>query len=62
MIERAIEIAMEAHKGQTDKNGQPYIQHVLRVGFRGRTVQFFLPSNVLLKKPRMNPMKNLLIE
>ena len=28
MIERAIEIAMDAHKGQKDKNGQPYIQHV----------------------------------
>ncbi|MBK7054570.1 MAG: hypothetical protein KBF99_05985 [Leptospiraceae bacterium] len=38
MIERAIEIALEAHKGQTDKNGQPYIQHVMRVGFRGRTI------------------------
>ncbi len=37
MIEKAIEIAMNAHKGQTDKNGQPYILHVMRVGLRGRT-------------------------
>lgn len=31
MIERAIEIAVEAHKGQRDKAGRPYILHVLRV-------------------------------
>lgn len=37
MIEKAIEIAMNAHKGQIDKNGQPYILHVMRVGLRGRT-------------------------
>lgn len=37
MIEKAIEIALNAHKGQVDKNGQPYILHVMRVGLRGRT-------------------------
>ena len=37
MIEKAIEIALNAHKEQTDKNGQPYILHVMRVGLRGRT-------------------------
>ena len=31
MIEKAIEIALNAHKEQTDKNGQPYILHVMRV-------------------------------
>lgn len=30
-IERAIEIAAAAHRGQTDKAGQPYILHPLRV-------------------------------
>ncbi len=28
-LERAIEIAVEAHRGQTDKAGQPYILHPL---------------------------------
>jgi len=37
MIQKAIEIALSAHKEQTDKNGQPYILHVMRVGLRGRT-------------------------
>jgi len=31
MLERAIEIAVEAHKGQLDKGGSPYILHPLRV-------------------------------
>jgi GTP diphosphokinase / guanosine-3',5'-bis(diphosphate) 3'-diphosphatase len=30
-LERAIEIAARAHAGQTDKAGQPYILHPLRV-------------------------------
>ncbi|RMI16945.1 MAG: HD domain-containing protein [Calditrichaeota bacterium] len=30
-IERAIEIALEAHRGQVDKAGQPYILHPLRL-------------------------------
>ena len=30
-LERAIEIAVEAHKGQKDKVGAPYILHPLRV-------------------------------
>ena len=33
-IEHAIEIAANAHAGQRDKAGQPYIFHPLRVMFR----------------------------
>lgn len=31
MLERAIKLAVEAHAGRTDKAGQPYILHPLRV-------------------------------
>lgn len=30
-IERALEIALGAHAGQTDRAGEPYIMHVIRV-------------------------------
>lgn len=30
-IEKALQIAARAHEGQTDKDGQPYILHPLRV-------------------------------
>jgi len=33
-LERAIAIAAQAHSGQLDKAGQPYILHPLRVMFR----------------------------
>ena len=33
MLERAIETAVVSHAGQTDKNGEPYILHALRVMF-----------------------------
>lgn len=36
-LERAIQIAAEAHAGQTDKAGEPYILHPLRVMLRVRT-------------------------
>lgn len=36
-LERAIEIAREAHKSQTDKAGKPYIEHPLRVMAAGKT-------------------------
>lgn len=38
-LERAIQIAAEAHAGQTDKGGQPYILHPLRVMLRMRTAE-----------------------
>jgi len=33
-IGRAIEIAVEAHKGQKDKAGMPYVLHPLRLMFK----------------------------
>lgn len=36
-LERAIAIAAQAHAGQVDKAGQPYILHPLRVMLRVRT-------------------------
>jgi (p)ppGpp synthase/HD superfamily hydrolase len=38
-LERAIEIAVEAHKGQKDKYGAPYLGHVTRVMNAGETDQ-----------------------
>ena len=35
-IERAIEIALQSHSGQTDKAGAPYILHCLRVMIKGK--------------------------
>ena len=34
LLGRAIEIAVEAHRGQKDKNGAPYILHPLRMMMR----------------------------
>ncbi len=36
-IEKAIAIAVNAHKGQVDKVGRPYILHVLQVMMAGKT-------------------------
>ncbi len=37
-LERAIEIATEAHRGQMDKAGKDYVGHPLRVMAMGRTL------------------------
>ena len=37
MLEKAIAIAVEAHRGQLDKAGQPYILHPMRVMLAGKT-------------------------
>ena len=37
LVEKAIRIAVEAHAGQKDKSGQPYILHPLRLMLRGLT-------------------------
>lgn len=38
-LERAIAIAVQAHAGQQDKNGAPYILHPLRMMLRQRTAE-----------------------
>ena len=38
-LERAIEIATEAHRGQRDKAGNDYIGHPLRVMAAGKTLE-----------------------
>ena len=36
MLEKAIAIAVEAHRGQIDKAGKPYILHPMRVMLAGK--------------------------
>lgn len=38
LLAKAIEIALKAHAGQTDKAGMPYIGHVMRVMQSGKTI------------------------
>jgi len=38
-LQRAIEIAVEAHKGQTDRVGVPYVAHLFSVMDRGKTLE-----------------------
>lgn len=35
-IEEALSFALDAHRGQTDLDGKPYVLHPIRVGLRGR--------------------------
>lgn len=37
LLEKAISIATQAHFGQVDKAGHPYILHLLRVMMKGKT-------------------------
>ncbi len=37
MLKKAIDIAINAHAGQIDKAGQPYIRHLFRVMEKGKT-------------------------
>lgn len=39
LYKRAVEIAQEAHKGQTDKGGNPYIEHPLYVASKVDTTE-----------------------
>lgn len=38
LLAKTINLAMQAHDGQTDKAGMPYIGHVMRVMQAGRTI------------------------
>ena len=38
LLAKAINLAMQAHAGQTDKAGMPYMGHVMRVMQAGRTI------------------------
>ena len=37
LLAKAVTIALEAHKGATDKAGMPYAGHIMRVMHAGRT-------------------------
>lgn len=39
MLERAIQIAVNAHLGQTDRGGEPYILHPMRVMVEQKTLE-----------------------
>ena len=39
LVERAVELAIATHRGQTDKYNQPYILHVLGVAGRCRSTE-----------------------
>ena len=50
-LERAIEIAREAHAGQVDKGGKDYINHPLRVMEMGKNENPRLTSRVGVLRP-----------
>ena len=37
-MKEVIDLAIKMHEGQVDKLGKPYIDHLFRVGFRGKSV------------------------
>ncbi|MDE5560967.1 MAG: phosphohydrolase [Bacteroidaceae bacterium] len=39
ILQKAIEIATESHKNQTDRAGKPYIGHITRVMQAGKTIE-----------------------
>ncbi len=39
ILSRAVELAVQYHKGQYDKSGEPYILHCFRVMLKGKTVE-----------------------
>lgn len=39
LLAKAIKIAIKAHRGQTDRNGMPYINHPMRVMEMGKTLE-----------------------
>ena len=38
LLAKAISLALKAHKGQVDKSGMPYAEHIMRVMAAGRTM------------------------
>ena len=36
-MKEVIDLAIKMHEGQVDKLGKPYIDHLVRVGFRGKS-------------------------
>jgi guanosine-3',5'-bis(diphosphate) 3'-pyrophosphohydrolase len=47
-LARAVAVAMTAHQGQTDKAGQPYALHVMRVMLAVAEVKPALPTEALV--------------
>lgn len=37
-MKEVVDLAIKMHEGQVDKLGKPYIDHLFRVGFRGKSV------------------------
>lgn len=37
-MKEVIDLVIKMHEGQVDKLGKPYIDHLFRVGFRGKSV------------------------
>ncbi len=56
-LERAIEIAAGAHRGQTDKAGKPYILHPLRVmlACEGRVAQIVAVLHDVIEDTEWTP-------